>query len=182
MKKILFLLAILIISSGVLAQEKLEFSQVIKADSVKRENLYIALKEWVVTSYNSPKDVIQMDDKDAGLLICNGVINYSPKKITHLSYKGIIKYSLKIQVKDNRYKVDISNFVHQVDPDCPPACQLGLITNSDIFTDKGSRKKYQNEVWDDIKIKVQEFSYSMFQRLYQCTKNIKVQDTVDDDW
>lgn len=44
-----------------------------------------------------------MDDKDAGLLICNGVMDYSPKKIKHLSYIGIIKYSLKIQVKNNRY-------------------------------------------------------------------------------
>lgn len=182
MQKILLLFLVLCISLGAFAQDKLEFSQVIKADSLKRDDLYVALKEWVVTNYNSPKDVIQMDDKDAGLLICNGAMDYSPKKITHLSYKGIIKYSLKIQVKDNRYKVDISNFIHQVDPDCPTDCQLGLITNAAIFTDKGSRKKYQNAVWDNIKVKAKDFSNVIFQSLQKSTDNIKSQGSSNDDW
>jgi hypothetical protein len=117
MKKIFLLTVTIIVSLNMFCQEtNLSFSKVIKTDSVGKNAIYVAVKDWLASTYKSAKDVIQMDDKEAGLLIGKGNFEYSYGGLSYACYSGYIDYSIKIQVKDNRYKVEVTSFNHTVKP------------------------------------------------------------------
>ena len=69
MKKALFSLCMLFLAATIQAQEPLSFEKVIQADSLKKDAIYNGLKEWVGMNFKSAKSVIEMDDKEAGILL-----------------------------------------------------------------------------------------------------------------
>lgn len=85
----------------------IEFTGLVKVDSsLTQQVLYAKAREWFANSFKSAKDVIQMDDKVAGIIVGKG--NFSERKSG-----GIIHFTLKVQVKDGRYKYWFSNFIHE---------------------------------------------------------------------
>ena len=83
MKKIFFLIAIMNLSINSYSQEKLVdilplvngevvYTEVIKVDSLNAKELYNRAKKWIVLNYKSANDVIQLDDKEDGILIGKG--------------------------------------------------------------------------------------------------------------
>jgi hypothetical protein len=89
----------------------IEFSDLVFVDSALTQNeLYLRAKEWMARNFKSAKDVIQMEDKEAGIIIGKGYFSLREGK----SCK--IYFTLKIQVKNNRYKYWFSDFYH----DCSP--------------------------------------------------------------
>lgn len=109
---ILFLLSIRVFAQEVqlpINQETklIEFTGLVTVDTTLTKNeLYSKTKEWFAKSFKSANDVIQMDDKEAGIIIGKG--NFSDRKSC-----GIINFTLKVQVKDGRYKYWFSNFKHE---------------------------------------------------------------------
>ena len=51
---------------------KINYSEVVNVDSVKKEELYNRAKHWLVETFNSAKDVIQIDDKENGEIVGKG--------------------------------------------------------------------------------------------------------------
>jgi hypothetical protein len=85
----------------------IEFTGLVKVDSsLTQQILYTKAKEWFANSFKSAKDVIQMDDKVAGIIVGKG--NFSESKTC-----GIVNFTMKVQVKDGRYKYWVSNFKHE---------------------------------------------------------------------
>ena len=162
-------------------QETLIFSKVISTDSVGKAKLFATINDWFASTYNSANDVIQMTDKEEGIIVGNGSMSYSYGKMAYLCYEGYIKYTIKVYVKDNRYKVELTNFNHSVKPGNASSCSLGLITNSEVHTTTGMSKNYHNNTWNDIKIKVEQYSSQIFESLDKKTKNIK-SDKDKSDW
>ena len=89
------------------------YSDVIIVDSgFKKDDLYIRARSWFVDEYKSSKDVIQMEDKEAGQIIGKGLI-----KIDFISGKGFmtsatpvtINHTITIFVKDGKFKYEIKN-------------------------------------------------------------------------
>jgi hypothetical protein len=177
MKKILIELLLL---SGFFAnaQSPLEFSKVIQAEGKNQTELFILINDWFAVNYNSANDVIQMADKDAGIIIGKGSTEYSFGKLTYSCYEGRLKYTLKVSFKDNRFKVDLTNFVHSVNIGNSEKCEMGLLTDAIDYTDKGLNKNYHNKVWDDLKLKSEDLSNSIFTLLEEKVKT----ETKDDDW
>lgn len=115
MKKILFLLCI----GNVFAfgqainlpidsiTKNITYTNVVNVDSLSKNELFSRAQEWVVKTYNSGKDVVQLSDKDNGKLIGNGALDVSWKNMS-----GYIKYTISIYVKDGKYKYEITNLHH----------------------------------------------------------------------
>lgn len=178
MKRVLIVL--LLCSVTLFSQEPIKFEKVIKTDSIGKTMLYNTINDWFASTYNSSKEVIQMSDKDAGIIIGNGSMSYGKKGMSYLCYNGSIKYTVKVYIKDNRYKVVLTNFNHSVDVGNADKCALGIVTTAEFYQTKGMIKKYHNKVWDDIKAVVEIYSEGIFASLENKTKNIKSEN--NDDW
>ena len=152
------------------AQENLTFSKVIQTDSVGKTKIFTTINDWFATTYKSASDVIQMSDKEAGIIIGNGSMSYGFGKLAYSCYDGYIKYTIKIYVKDNKYKVELTNFMHSGNG---PQCNLGIITTSDVYTSSGMSKNAHNKVWEDIKLKIEQNSNDIFISLENKTKIMK---------
>ena len=182
MKKMNLLFGLLLIASlNINAQENLKFEKVIKTDSIGKSLLYATINDWFASTYNSANDVIQMSDKDAGIIIGNGSMSYSKKGMFYMCYSGYLKYTIKVYVKDNRFKVVLTNFNHSVKVGNWPQCALGTLTTESVYATKGMSKKYHNNTWNDLKVTAEEYSNEIFESLEKKTKNIKAE-SVGDDW
>ncbi len=185
MRKILLLAIIsLFMCSGVLAQEPIGFEKIIKVDSVKNNIIYNGLKEWIGMNYRSAKSVIEVDDKEAGLIIISPRTDYSIGKLQYMCYEGSIKYTIKFQVKDGRFKVVITNFIHQNDPGNNKLCQLGLITDADEYNGPSvwGAKSYNNKVWKDLKEKIELLSNRLFGEIGNINFSNNKIDDKSEDW
>ena len=95
MKRIIFALSLLLISGFPMKAQNDEVNALLKQvegtykidnndnvyvqeiieldSSLKKDNLYYFAKEYITNSYGDANSVIQMDDKEKGLIICKGL-------------------------------------------------------------------------------------------------------------
>lgn len=115
MRKLFFVLLSIVplLSYGQLIEElpknedgKLNFSGVIQSESFKQNQLYLNSKQFFADAFKSAKDVIQMDDKESGIVIGKGFVDINAKMLG-ASYPVKMWYTIKIQSKDGRYKYEI---------------------------------------------------------------------------
>lgn len=92
---------------------KITYKETIVADSIKSDQLYLNAKKWIALAFKSAQDVIQYDQNNS--IIAKGNIGVYSKK----QPAGIIKFTLKIDVKDYKYRYELSEFVHSKDIDFP---------------------------------------------------------------
>lgn len=178
MKALITLVISIILCFHTFGQEKLAFEKVIKTDSVGKNKIYTELINWITENYKSTDKVIQVESKEDGLITVNGIIKYSPKKIAHLCYEGFINYSILFQIKDNRFKVELTNFTHSVKPGNSQSCELGLITDAEIISEKGLQKAANNQNWKDLKETINSFSNNILGSIE--TSVLKQLQTTDD--
>jgi predicted membrane protein len=80
---------------------KLNFNEVIQMDSIKQNKLYLNSKQFFADAFKSAKDVIQLDDKEAGVVIGKAIIDINAKMLG-ASYPVKMWFTIKIQSKDGR--------------------------------------------------------------------------------
>lgn len=180
MKRLIFIVVTLLLITTVMAQNELAFEKVIQAESLTKDELFVIVNDWVATTFVSANDVIQMVDKDAGLIICKGLFLYSHGKYAYKCFEGNVRYMIKVAFKDERFKVEVSNFIHSNEPTYARSCNLGLITTDEVYATSGMNKNYQNNVWDDIKDKAEMKSNEMFSELETRVKSSI--NSTDNDW
>lgn len=173
MLKFLFILTTFF-SINLAAQETITFEKIIKADSVDKEEIFVLINDWFATNYNSANDVIQMTDKKAGIIIGKGATDYFYGN--NSSYNGTLKYTIKVYVKDNRFKVNLLSYIHK-----GLSINLGLITSAEIHSKKGMFKKYNNKAWIDTKLKAKEHANFIFTELEK-KANSKKNNSEENDW
>jgi len=175
MKKTKFILVfILFANRTVFAQgstdSTLSYSKVEYVDStLKSSELFTRAREWFALTFRSSNDVIQLEDKQNGKLIGKGAFKYT-SRILYGSEgtKGWVYYTLTIQVKDGRYKFDLTNFIHEGNPNnTGGALSFNLITTSDEcpYDFAMSSKSWKNKVWKDIKQDIQTNSETIISSL-----------------
>ena len=75
-----------------------------------KNDAYVAANEWIAKNYASPKDVIQMQDKEAGTIIVKAVYQYiwvfDP--VSKNSTPVNVDYSLSVYVKDKKMKTEFN--------------------------------------------------------------------------
>ncbi len=184
MKRVLFLLLALI-SLNVMAQEKpIQCDSVIQAEGKNVSVLYPQIRAWAAMTFNSAQDVIQMEDANNGILICKGAFSYrAPGGMTYRCIDGAVNYSLKIQIRDGRYKVTMSGFTHEsFDPSWKSTWSFGLITDREKFKPSGLQDKRWLKTWPDLQQKCVAYFNEIVRSLSMATsENNAIIDT-EDDW
>ncbi len=182
MKKLVLLLFVMI-SSISYGQQPILFEKVIQFENMPKDSIFYALKKWVATEFISAKSVIEMEDKDAGILVISPNSKYSyNNKYLFSGYTGFIEYNMSMEVREGRFKVIIKNFTHKVIAG-NDLYGLGIITNSEDYpreTISSFLKKYHNLVWDDLKVKVGIISEGFFNEL--STLNFREENKKEDNW
>lgn len=84
----------------------LAWSEVIPAEGVNKEKLYVILNYWYTMTFNNANAVIQLNDKDAGTIIGKGFV---ANIVGHTG--GMNKYQVNMQpiikadIKDNKVRI-----------------------------------------------------------------------------
>src|SRR5450830_1164209 len=121
MRKIYILFIVLFISNGILAQEKLlgilplkdgkvTYTDIIQLQGVSKNEIYNRAKHWFIDTFNSGKDVIQLDDKETGEVIGKGCFKAVWMINFYSSQSVNVWKTIKIQIKDGRYRYEITDF------------------------------------------------------------------------
>ncbi|HRO47671.1 DUF4468 domain-containing protein [Agriterribacter sp.] len=79
-----------------------------------KDELYTKAKSWVAESFKSSAVPINTDDRQAGVIICNGSVEFifqlaKGKKARKSDAIGEANFVLKILLKDNKYKVVVTD-------------------------------------------------------------------------
>jgi hypothetical protein len=117
MKKIYLILAITLSVSTIKAQVIKElpvdesgginFSEVVEVANQSKDDLYLKAKAFFVNNFKSANNVIQMDDKEDGIIIGKGNSDFSISPGMGVNVYMKINFTIKIQSKDNKFKYDI---------------------------------------------------------------------------
>lgn len=112
--KILYSFILLFFINSCLGQVKLptndkglvEFSKIITFDSTcSKDLIYNKFAINIAKIYNDSKSVIQLSDKEQGIIICKGVFEIG----TFWGAVGYWNYTLTIEIKDSKARITISN-------------------------------------------------------------------------
>lgn len=88
----------------------ISYSKVVQADSIDKKELYMRAFTWANTFYKNPADVIREKDAAAGKIVCKAryKITNPPNKDGFEKDAGDVMYTLTIQIKEGRYKYELS--------------------------------------------------------------------------
>ena len=165
----------------------LSFEEVIKvnktneSDTTSKEQIYSAIIEWIGTNYQSAKTILEIQDKDNGLIILNALFDFKCTGLSGMHYSGVIKYKMKIQVRDGRFKVTIGNFTHEAKKREQTFGLLTTLETRDKALVWGQPLKLENKIWKDAKNTSKKYAENMFLRLSQINFN-KASQKNEDDW
>jgi hypothetical protein len=141
MKKLFLLICIIsffLKSSGQLTGKPVNFVAIETTDStITKETLYLNGVEWIGKHFNNANKVIQISDKEAGLILAKGSFNYdAPGNMLSGTETRNVSFMLKLSFKNGKYKIEMSDFKDAV---------LGTITEDDFDTDTTIKKTVQKQ-------------------------------------
>jgi len=132
MKKIMFLVVIVLLGLCVHAQEPLpineakikkyfpvvegrvEYAEVVKLDSTYTDDLLFKnARQWLVDNFKSGKDVLQTEDKEGGYIIGQGFFSMMTNPVSLFYSNSQIWFSMKIEVKDGRYRYTFYDIIYK---------------------------------------------------------------------
>jgi len=94
------------------------YSDIVAVDSIPAQVLQSRARLFLTENFKSAKDVIQIDDKDGGIIVGKGSfipVFKSTGLGSALTSRGFVKFYLKLQFKDGKFKYTFSDFVHVSD-------------------------------------------------------------------
>ena len=136
-----------------------------------KDILYSKSKIFISEMFKSAKDVIQLDDKENGIILVKGVIKESfSYSLQSLDY--YFSFTMKIYVKDNKYRIVISDVYNS---SAPYKYNKILINNyRGAFRDNLPKKKYW-ELMESLSKNINNFSISF-------ENYMKKEFIINDDW
>lgn len=142
MKKI-FLFLLFPISS--FAQKDTFYFQLIDTASGTKVELYARARQFVALQFHDSRNVIQMDDKDAGKIICKGVFTPLVGVGLGMKVQSIVYFTADIDLKDGKYRCVLSDFYHDGYLDHTDQQMGGNLNNEkpDCGTFRMSKKYWQ---------------------------------------
>lgn len=91
---------------------KITFVKIVEVKNKNKSEIYAIIKNWITENYNSPKDVINIDDKESGIILLKSFF-LNTQTIDNIILKDNYYFSLKINIKDSKYKITISDLEQQ---------------------------------------------------------------------
>lgn len=158
---LLYIVSFFIQSISFAQSEKIEI-KIVDSIPLSKQELYTRARAFIAYSFNNSKNVIQMDDKEAGKIICKGSMKLSSKGTFGFTYQNNVDFTLTIDVKNNKYRAIISDLYHTglgVPPEYPggaienekPACGTLFIPKKDWEKMKKAMKKEATTYLDRLK-------------------------------
>lgn len=117
MKKLVLLISIIISSTSAYSQTEssifplnsetgeIYYSEVIEVNSMPQSDLFLSAKTWFVDAFKSANDVIQLTDKEEGIIIGKGNTDVE---------LGLIQFTFKVLTKDGKYKYEVYNIKYKL--------------------------------------------------------------------
>ena len=128
MKKIVLLLALCATVFTGFAQKPLEFSTVIRQDSLNAQALYDITRNWFARTYTNNKAVVR-DENPGKQITGKGSIPFTGSMM-YSSIDGHIGYLIDIQFRDGRLKFTMSNFTHEAARSAAYDNNMGILVDS----------------------------------------------------
>jgi hypothetical protein len=147
MKKALLLIALTAMMAVGYAQEPLTYDYVIQKEGATADQIYTALVDWIATNFKAV-DGDFFRDKEEKMITKDVMFDFSTSKLSLLCYCGHITYKLKFQCRDGRFRMQMTNFTHSVNPGNSQSCILGLIYDQPRRVHNGS---FDEKAWNNIK-------------------------------
>lgn len=91
----------------------INFAKVVQAPGVSKDELYARGKALLAGIFQSGKDVVQTDDKNAGILVGKGAQTVFVPNIFGGPVATRLLFTAKLAVKDGRYKYELTNFMFE---------------------------------------------------------------------
>lgn len=181
MKKFLFFTLILTSFLKIQAQTDtaITFTHINTVQDISKQIIYERVKLWSVSSFKNVSGALQLDDKESGLLAYDASAqelspNAPKTDVTWKLVEWFHKYTFKfkIQIKDGKYKVDITD-IKSTDA----AGEYHELTLNKIAPYKYtfSKQSKADREWADMKVTFENFISKFFISL---DKEI----TKKDDW
>ena len=147
MKKALLFIALVTMIMVGHAQKPLTYDYVIQKEGATADQIYTALVDWIATNFKAV-DGDFYRDKEEKMITKDVMFDFSTSRLALLCYCGKITYKLKFQCRDGRFKMEMTNFSHDVKPGNSQSCILGLIYDQPQRIHNGS---YDESAWEKIK-------------------------------
>lgn len=146
MKNTLAILILLVVGNAAFAQYanpfplvdgRIDFSEVVSVEAANKDELYARAKLWFADSFNSSNHVIQLDDKDNGIVLGKGTIIEQDR-----NGKKTWEFTIKIQLKEGRYKAEFYDISYKFEADLSrlsPSVRRSLEPESVTYFDLDTR-------------------------------------------
>ena len=128
MKRLLFALTLTCLPFVGFAQKPLEFSTIIRQDSLSAQTLYESTRNWFAETYVNNKAVVR-DDNPGKQITGKGSTPF-PASMMYSSIDGFIEYLIDIQFRDGRLKFTMRNFSHSAGHKALYDNNMGVLVDS----------------------------------------------------
>jgi hypothetical protein len=123
---------------------KVFYSEVISLENTSKEIIYNNVKLFFADSFKSSNNVIQVDDKEAGIVLGKGNTNISIRSGKH-TFKAKVDFTLKVSIKENKVKIDMYNIIYNGNTEA----EVNFNTESDRRYNDPKTKDYARIIMDD---------------------------------
>ena len=92
--------------------KRVTYTGVVPVAGVTKSELYTRAKLWLAFTYDEAKDVIKVDEKDAGLLVIRAYSDV-PVRLSQTDLQPTSRelgYTMVLNFKDGRYKYTLTNY------------------------------------------------------------------------
>ena len=128
--------------------QKVEYVEIVEVPQATKATLFAKAQTWMATTFRSANQTIQLADKETGTLIAKGTMPTRVRAMGRDYPAGVFRLTMAVQVKDGKYKVTLSEIVHEGDINPNGAATMGPIENSA----KASMIRYPTrKQWDELR-------------------------------
>lgn len=106
--------------------KKISINKVVQLDSTSKKEIYNRAKDFIITAFRSANDVIQLDNYEDGKIIAKGFSEFIGGWTFGNALDGKVWFTLIIQIKDNKYRYEITNIFHE---GYPGKASYGVLEN-----------------------------------------------------
>ena len=136
----------------------IEYVEVVIADGLTKDQLYSAALAWFGETFRSAKNVIEVQDREAGRIIAKPLFQYEPTIfMASARIRGVVRYNVTVEEKDGRYRYTIDGFVHEGSRcDIGSPLSFGLLTTEkecpvSFGWGDGPSSSGKQETWEHLK-------------------------------
>jgi hypothetical protein len=96
------------------------FAAIYEAPSAPKDKIYTLSKTWIAENFRSAQRVIDLENKDEGLIIAKGAIAYPCDGVECVAKgKWIVSFTMRMDIKDDRFRLTFSNLAISMPQEVP---------------------------------------------------------------